>query len=94
MKVSVFPDRTTAFAAEREAIRTEDPRWNITGVWHAHHTWDEARFLDYVTAYVNNRMTSVPPRLTQYGEKHIANVKRRYRIRFGHDLPTPEAAVA
>lgn len=93
-KASVFKNREDALAAERAAIRDEDPRWNITGAWRRHRTWTEDRYVDYVTAYLQNRSTSVPPRLTEHGRTHIANVQRLYLARFGHNLPMPQIAEA
>lgn len=87
VKSVVYPDRTSALAAERTAIRDEDPRWNITGSWRQHRSWSEDRYVDYVTAYINNRTTSVPPCLTNYGRMHLTNVARLFRARFGHALP-------
>ena len=89
VKASVYPTRELALEAERAAIRDEDPRWNITGAWRCHRSWTEDRYVDYVTAYVNNRLTSTPPHLTNYGRTHIGNVARLFRARFGHDLATP-----
>lgn len=80
-KAQVYPDRVTARAAEREAIRSEQPRWNITGAWSAHGSWSADQYSDYVTAY-----TSVRPRLTEYGKAHIANVARLFQARFGYSL--------
>lgn len=93
IRASVYQNRESALAAERAAIRNEDPRWNITGVWRQRRSWTEERYVDYVTAFCNNRYNSVPPRLTEYGRNHIANVQRLFKARFGHDMPyeIPEA---
>lgn len=87
VNAKVYPTRDLALAAERSAIRDEDPRWNITGAWRQHRQWSAERYVDYVTAYINNRTTSVPPSLTMYGRTHLANVNRLFRARFGRDIP-------
>ena len=94
VKATVYPSRELALAAERACIRHEDPRWNITGSWRRHRSWTADRYVDYVTAYINNRATSAPPRLTCWGQTHVANVARLYRARFGHDLPISTESVA
>lgn len=78
-----------ALQEERRAIQAEQPRWNIIGVWRSHRTWDRARFIDYVTAYVNRR-----PALTEYGRAHLANVARLYQAKFGEYLPTDKGWAA
>ena len=88
VKASVYPSPEAARAVERAAIREEDPRWNITGAWRCHRSWDEDRYVDYVTAVINGRMFG-PGYLTEYVRTHIQNVRRLFRARFGHDLATP-----
>ncbi|AEK07809.1 endonuclease [Mycobacterium phage Yoshi] len=80
-KASVYPDRAHARSAERDAIRSEQPRWNITGAWAAHRSWTADQYVDYVTAYIRTR-----PQLTEYGKTHIANVARLFQARFGYRL--------
>ena len=84
----VYPDKWSGLLAEREAIRTERPRWNL---FHRgqKETWSESDYVDYVTAALNLSEPNSPSRI-----KRLKNVARHYRNRFGRDFPLDIPAVA
>jgi hypothetical protein len=45
----VYPNRLTARAAERAAIRAEMPRWNKSGKWETRHQWTQEDWIDWLT---------------------------------------------
>lgn len=74
---SDYPTRADARAAEKEAIATENPRWNTLGRWAQNSAWNSQDFRDYMLAY---RLG--PSALTAYGRKHIRRVNAMYDARF------------
>jgi predicted GIY-YIG superfamily endonuclease len=72
----VYADPFTARAAERQAIREEQPRWNVVGRWATRHTWTAENYADYYHAV---RMGSD----TDSTRKHALRVRRECRLRFG-----------
>lgn len=53
VEVTSFPDEATARAAEREAIATENPRFNIQGRWQTRRAWTAGDYLDFYLASLN-----------------------------------------
>jgi excinuclease UvrABC nuclease subunit len=74
---NVYQDRVAALEAEREAIKSEQPRWNIKCAWANHPMWTREQFHDYLLA------TAHTPIITEATRTHIANVEKIYRARFG-----------
>lgn len=74
----VYRDSVTAHQVEREAIRTESPRWNVKGRWASNATWSESDFRDYLTAHANAYHQMTPARKT-----HARNVRAVFSARFG-----------
>jgi predicted GIY-YIG superfamily endonuclease len=69
-RLIVFPDRTHALAKEREAIATEQPRWNVKGKWNYRHNWSERDYVDYLTAIREGSAVT-----GTYSSKHLARVR-------------------
>lgn len=65
-----YPSRPEALAAEREAIRTENPRWNTSGKWAHRSEWSLQDALDYVTA-IRRRHTP----MTLERARHLARAE-------------------
>lgn len=80
----VYPDKRSARSAEADAIRGEQPRWNLK-MRGSNLNWSQQMFVDYVTSATNQ------PWVTPHSQRHIENVARQYRIRFGHDIPVDPA---
>lgn len=78
VKIAVFPNKEQASAAERDAIASENPRWNTLGKWANNATWSEQDYLDYVKAYTNSNGIN-----TAYGRRHMRNLWNLYTQRFG-----------
>lgn len=86
----VYPDKWSGLAAEREAIQSGRPRWNLFGRG-SRETWTADEYADYATAYLNLAEPMTPSRL-----KRLQNLARHYRFRFGRELPVhiPASEVA
>lgn len=69
VEVAAYATKADALAAEREAIKTEQPRWNTNGKWATRGTWTAQDYLDYIEAH-RGRMTS------RYVRDHVARAER------------------
>jgi len=84
----VYPTKAQARTVEREAIRAERPRWNLSHLPKLS-DWTERDYLDFITAAANL------PGAADYRKKRIENVTRHYEARFGRALVLPaEESVA
>lgn len=77
----VYPDERAARDAEMAAIRSERPRWNITGKWCTNADWTETEFSDYVEALLNS------PEFGPGTLRRARRVAAVCRDRIGRDLP-------
>lgn len=48
----VYPDGPTGRVAEREAIRDEVPRWNLSGKWIGRHRWQPEDWHDWMQTLI------------------------------------------
>jgi predicted GIY-YIG superfamily endonuclease len=82
--IAVYPRRVLALAAERHAIRTEDPRFNNHGRWSTRHGWTAQQFVDFSQVLL----------ATGHNRPRLARLFDEYRIKFGEPHPLAEAARA
>jgi predicted GIY-YIG superfamily endonuclease len=80
-RISVFPDRDSALAAEKEAIRTEHPFWNITSRWIHHLEWQPEHYIRWV------QMLRKQPYSAGANKQRIAMALLVYRTRFNESMP-------
>jgi len=71
IKLKVYPNRTAATDAEKEAIRTEHPRWNINLRTWGNTGWTRENYQDFVTS-----MENFHPCKTEARAHRIALAKR------------------
>lgn len=84
----VYPSISAARAAERAAIASENPRWNIIGRWQRRFSWSQADYLDYVHAV--HQTDASGSYLTYANVQHIDRVRAYYQMRFGEELPVSD----
>lgn len=80
-RISVFPTSTLAHEAEREAIRTEHPFWNVAGRWTHHMEWHPEHYVRWV------QMLRQHPYGHDANKQRIAQARIAFRTRFGSALP-------
>lgn len=71
IKIKVYPNRQQANDAEKEAIRTEHPRWNINLRTWGRKNWSAQNIKDFIQA-----MEMFDQHLTEPRQKRIATAKR------------------
>lgn len=76
----VYKTEREARDAESAAIRSERPRWNITGKWWSNSDWTEDDFLDFVAALLNS------PEFGPGTLRRARRVAETYRKRTGREL--------
>jgi predicted GIY-YIG superfamily endonuclease len=83
-RISVFPDKPTALAAERAAVETEHPRYNrkLRGDRSA---WTPEQYQNYAYGYL---AASHYPE-SDWSSAHMVGVREEYACKFGAILPTP-----
>lgn len=64
-----FPDKDAALTAERRAIATENPRWNVKTRWTTRCAWSAQDYVDYYLAASSAHGRETPPRT-----RHLALV--------------------
>lgn len=77
----VYPSKAIAREAESSAIRSERPRWNITGKWGTNADWSEGEFHDFMTALLHS------PEFGPGTLRRAHRVADIYKARFGHEIP-------
>lgn len=82
-RISVFPDRAAAKAAEREAIKAERPRYNIHHRWAGHGDWTRQDFVDYQQALTDYPFTS------RETNRRISRAREVYEALFDEPMPRP-----
>lgn len=65
----VYPNGTVAREHERQAIRTENPRWNKSGRWETRHVWDRAGWDDWLTLLL--RRKTYAPELRRFVDLYV-----------------------
>lgn len=78
--IKVFGSREDALAVEREAIRTERPRFNNMGRWATRVWWDASDYEDFAQALAAG--SGWYTRRTTYDRLFA-----EYRMRFGYEHP-------
>lgn len=81
VKAEVHPDKWAGLAAERCAIESGRPRWNLF-CRGDRKFWTADEYHDYVTASLNLSEPMTPSRL-----KRLQNLVRHYEFRFGEQFP-------
>lgn len=82
-RISVFPTREAAQSAEREAIRSEHPFWNVAGRWTHHLDWEPEQYVRWV------RMLRLYPYAKDLMKQRITLAQIAYLTRFGSPMPSP-----
>lgn len=78
VRVLVFPSKEYALAKEREAIATENPRWNTKGRWAHRALWTGDDYADYYACF-----TMAGNAGTSYNKQHLVRVVREAKQRYG-----------
>lgn len=89
-RISVFPDRETALAAEKAAIIAEKPLYNKTYRWENRQDWTAEDYADYAYGLLR---TSHSPDWTWRSGPMLA-LRQMYRAMFGHPIPVSPRKVA
>jgi predicted GIY-YIG superfamily endonuclease len=72
----VYPDGETGRAAERDAIRSEVPRWNKSGKWAGRSKWTQEDWHDWISVLLRDGITP-----------QLENSIRDYRSLFSEPIP-------
>lgn len=88
VKASVHANYEAGLAAERKAIQTEHPRWNVGArKWRRNKDWTHQQYVDYVTAILNAGY------LCDGNRRVIEEIQVICRTRFGTELRVPPPIV-
>jgi predicted GIY-YIG superfamily endonuclease len=87
VSATVHPSMSAALAAEREAIRLLDPRWNVRGRWQNRLRWDAEDYSDYHMAI----SLGLSPDTAQ-NRLHLVRVATECERRFGVVIGAPSKA--
>lgn len=88
VRAKVYPTQTEGLAAERKAIQTEHPRWNVGArKWRRNRDWTHEQYVDYVTAILNSGF------LCGGNSRVIEEIQVICRQRFGTELRVPPPVV-
>lgn len=82
-RISVFPSKVEALAAEKAAIIAEKPAYNVRYRWSHRNGWTEQEYIDYAQGYLR----AAPDPIYAWDARHMHAVREVYAALFGHKLP-------
>lgn len=88
VKSRIYPSYDVGLKAERLAIQTEHPRWNVGGKkWRRNRDWTQQHYVDYVYSCLNSGF------VVDGTKRTITEIQKIYQHRFGAELRVPEPVV-
>lgn len=98
VKAKVYPDVEAGRRAEKQAIWTEHPRWNVKQRWECNRSdWTEADYTDYWTAIHAHYQ---PRPRHEYGydakinRRRVAALEAEYELKYGRPIADALQAAA